>query len=290
MKLVIPGKTFLVGEYAVLVGGNALGLATEPYFEFDFSQPADINVHEKSAAGLFLRFSDQAELKINSVINLNPSGGFGQSTAEFIACWVKHQVDRETPFSIRLEEMFNQYRDLYNLNHDLIKIKPSGADLVIQILGGVVYFDPVVKLSKSFNWPFNDLDFDIIATGLNVPTHDHLRTLDLKKLEPLCLIAETTIKTFQSHDQTGFLESMKEWTQKLQHLKLQHNHSLKLKKILENCPEVILAKPNGALGAETMTIFYKQENKTLVRDYFKKRNVRHVTGLDRLAQGAHYVD
>jgi mevalonate kinase len=29
----IPGKTFLVGEYSVLVGGEALGLATAPCFK-----------------------------------------------------------------------------------------------------------------------------------------------------------------------------------------------------------------------------------------------------------------
>ena len=52
MKLAIPGKTFLVGEYAVLVGGKALGVATEPYFEADFKQKHETFL--AAAAGIWL--------------------------------------------------------------------------------------------------------------------------------------------------------------------------------------------------------------------------------------------
>lgn len=290
MKLVIPGKTFLVGEYAVLVGGKALGVATEPYFEADFKQKHFTAVHEKSAAGLFLKFIGQHDLQIHSVVSQYGVGGFGQSTAEFISAWFKQNSSQASEIHTILKQIFHEYRDLFEINSEMKKIKPSGADLVTQLLGKVTYFDPEVTHSKSLGWVFPDLDFDIITTGVKVPTHDHLASLDLKNLEPLCDIAEDVLSAYLSMNQNNFLGSMKEWSSKLAKLGLQHNHSLDLKKLLEKCPEIILAKPNGALGADTITVIYKKDDKNRIYEYFRNNNVSCITGLDRLSTGAHYVD
>ncbi|MBC7753130.1 MAG: hypothetical protein H7Z71_02760, partial [Moraxellaceae bacterium] len=88
----------------------------------------------------------------------------------------------------------------------------------------------------------------------------------------------------------AFLDSLKDWSLKLMDLKLQHHQSFALKQQIEKCPEVMLAKPNGALGADTLTVFYKPEHKNQVRNYFKDNQVKQVTGLENLAKGAHYVD
>ena len=289
MKLVIPGKTFLVGEYAVLVGGKALGVATQPYFETDFDQKDYASVHNSSAAGLLLQ-SMGHELELNAVSSSYGHGGFGQSTAEYVAVWFKYHQTHTAEIPTFLKEIFHQYRDLFNLNTELQKIKPSGADLVTQLLGRITYFDPEVTHSKSLNWVFPEIDFDIISTGVKVPTHEHLATLDLKMLEPLCDLCENTLSAYLSIDQDLFLNSMKDWSLKLAGLGLQHNHSLELKQLLEKCPDVITAKPNGALGADTITVFYKAQNKSKIREYFRNNNVSYITGLDQLAQGAHYVD
>ncbi|MBC7456658.1 MAG: hypothetical protein H7235_00150 [Bdellovibrionaceae bacterium] len=290
MKLLIPGKTFLVGEYAVLVGGKAPGVATEPYFVTDFSQQHMTTVHENSAAGLLLKSIGQTELEINSVINSYGFGGFGQSTAEFIATWFHNHTVHDTDVPTFLKNIFNQYRELFDINSDLKKIKPSGADLITQLLGKVTYFDPEVIHSKSLNWIFPELEFDIISTGIKVATHDHLASLNLKSLEPLCEMTENVLSAYLSVNQNNFLAAMKQWSLKLIDLDLQHNHSLDLKQLLEKCPEVILAKPNGALGADTITVFYQSANKNQVREYLKNNNILYVTGSDSLSRGAHYVD
>ena len=290
MKLVIPGKTFLVGEYSVLVGGKALGVATEPCFETHFCDQHMTTVHQNSAAGLLLKSLGQTELEINSVISGYGVGGFGQSTAEFIATWFHNHTVRITEVPIFLKNIFTQYRDLYDFNSDLQKIKPSGADLIIQLMGKITYFEPDVTRSKSMNWVFPDLDFDIIATGVKVPTHAHLASLNLKSLEPLCDLSESVLNSYLSINQEGFIDSIKDWTARLAELNLQHNHSLDLKRLIETCPEVITAKPNGALGADTITVFYRTENKIKIREYFKNNNVLYITGLDQLSRGTHYVD
>ena len=290
MKLVIPGKTFLVGEYAVLVGGRALGVATEPYFQTDFDDQIMTSVHESSAAGLLLKSIGHTKLDINSVTNHYGVGGFGQSTAEFIATWFHNHTIRDNDVPTFLKNIFNQYRDLFDISPDLQKIKPSGADLITQLMGKITYFDPEVIHSKSLNWVFPELGFDIISTGVKVPTHEHLASLNLEILEPLCDLSENVLSSYLSIDQDQFLSSMSEWSLKLIELNLQHNHSLDLKQLLEKCPDVLLAKPNGALGADTITVFYTEENKNKVREYFNKNNILYVTGLDSLARGAHYVD
>ena len=144
MNLRIPGKTFLVGEYAVLAGGKALGLATQPYFTV--TSEAAIP-HAESAAGLFLRGK-----KSRALHNPYSVGGFGQSTAEFIAAWFEQ--DQVNDLSI----MFRAYRNLF------AAAPPSGADLVIQMLGQVTHFNPEIKKSKSSFWPFSDIGFDILST------------------------------------------------------------------------------------------------------------------------------
>jgi hypothetical protein len=290
MKLVVPGKTFLVGEYAVLVGGKALGVATEPYFQTDFDDQHMTSVHSSSAAGLLLKSIGLEKLDINSVVSQYGVGGFGQSTAEFIATWFHHHTIRDSDVPTFLKNIFNQYRDLFDISPDLQKIKPSGADLITQLMGKITYFDPEVIHSKSLNWVFPELGFDVISTGVKVPTHDHLSSLDLTRLEPLCDLSENVLSTYLSMNQDEFMRSMKEWSLKLIDLDLQHNHSLDLKLMLEKCPEVMLAKPNGALGADTITVFYKSDNKNKVREYLKNNDILYVTGLDGLARGAHYVD
>ena len=108
--LTIPGKTFLVGEYAVLVGGEALGIATNPQFSLEIKSPNEIiDYHAESAVGLFCKKND---LVFNrKIINPYGVGGFGQSTAEFIFAWFeKNKIDLSPQI---IPEIFNDYIDLF---------------------------------------------------------------------------------------------------------------------------------------------------------------------------------
>lgn len=128
MKIRIPSKTFLWGEYVSLIGGTAGVLTSKPYFELmvDFigTQPEEKNYkfknnkshaeccilseplkndfqsyfHPDSPAGLILK---NLSLENNPVAELsffdpyNLKGGFGRSTAEFIGASVlKNRIER----------------------------------------------------------------------------------------------------------------------------------------------------------------------------------------------------
>lgn len=281
MTLQIPGKTFLVGEYAVLVGGNALGIATEPYFETTGSL---YSPHPMSAAGLFL--TQSTENQTVQVSNPYSSGGFGFSTAEFIASWFERNKSKEH----NLSDLFKTYKSVYDLNDQTKKIKPSGADLVIQMLGNITYFDQIISNSKSIQWPFPNTGFLIVSTGLKIKTHEHLNDLDLTLLKDLPQAAQDVIEAFNKGDEVIFFEALDQWSFKLEELSLQHNSSLEIKRKLESNPNIILTKLNGAMGADTITVFYSIQNEQAVRAEIKRMSLEIMADFRRLAHGVRYVD
>lgn len=262
---VVPGKTFLVGEYAVLVGGEALGLATRPAF----SRPhptADLvlenHYHSSSAVGLFNqkhRCNFQVEIlnpyKIRAAESSGQEisvGGFGQSTAEFIFAYMQ----KYKKFS--LKTIFDDYRGLY-MDPQHITQQPSGADLVTQLLGEVTYFTSVVENSKHFAWPFNDLSFCLISavekTGIKIKTHEHLQNLNRAQLLDLPGASQKVIQSFMAHNESEFLENLKGWMNLLMQRNLICDTSREIKNQLEKIKSVKLVKPCGALGADTLLVF-----------------------------------
>ncbi len=259
----IPGKTFLVGEYAVLVGGEALGLATKPTFSLSQEKT---NYHVNSAVGLF---SKKNNLEFNQMI-INPYkvGGFGQSTAEFIFAWLKKNI-----FINSVKEIFNDYLNLYN-SIELKKIKPSGADLIIQLLGHVTYFANPVENSKPTLWPFQELSFFIISTGLKIQTHKHLENLNRDCLEDLPKLSAKVIQSYFKKDQDEFLTHLKIWVQELQKLSLIHSDILDLKNNLEKNENISLVKPCGALGADVCIVFFLKDKKADVLSDLLLKNIQ----------------
>jgi mevalonate kinase len=270
----IAGKTFLVGEYSVLVGGEALGLATAPCFELSENQT---EYHPNSAVGLFCKrnhFQFSAQVKNPYVI-----GGFGQSTAEFIFSWLAKNKKMTS-----LIEIFNEYINLYN-SENLKNIKPSGADLVIQLLGQVVHFARPVEESKSFIWPFAELSFFVISTGLKIQTHEHLAQLDRDKLFELPQYSQKVIESFFDKSSDLFLKNLKMWSEKLIELGLQHSDVLKIKAQLETFSKIKFVKPCGALGADVCLVFCKTSDKQDVQNYLLSQNIKIQSDETQLAKG-----
>jgi len=270
----IPGKTFLVGEYGVLVGGKALGLATEPMFTLS-DEPTEY--HPKSAVGLFCNHQG---FKFNSKVR-NPYevGGFGQSTAEFIFAWLGKNKKINS-----LVEIFNDYLNLFT-DQKLENSKPSGADLVIQVLGNVVFFANPVEESKSMSWPFRNLSFFIISTGFKIKTHEHLETLDRKKLFELPSLSQNVLESFLARDESLFLEHLKNWSKKLNELSLQHTDVSKIKTELELFSKIKFVKPCGALGADVCLIFCDKNDKNEVKKHLISKNIQIQSDETQLAKG-----
>ncbi len=291
----VPGKTFLVGEYAVLVGGEALGLATRPEFSLvktardSIENNKAIHYHSNSAVGLFNQkhnFNFQAEiLNPYKIKNLEASisvGGFGQSTAEFILAYMQ----KYQKFS--LKTIFDDYLNLY-MDPQLISQQPSGADLVTQLLGEVTHFARPVENSQNYSWPFKNLSFCVISaiekTGIKIKTHEHLQNLNRAKLLDLPRLSQRVIQSFKNKDESGFLKNLSDWVQALTQKELICENSLQIKSELEKIESVKFVKPCGALGADVLLVFSSKEMSLITQSELKKHGFSTLATEVSLKQG-----
>jgi mevalonate kinase len=278
-KFYIPGKTFLVGEYAVLLGGSALGIASAPFFELELNNNLSSDFHPDSPAGKYLNknnlknsvaFTDQYQAR-------GVQGGFGRSTAEFLAAMLPNLIANK----ISAFEILKLYRDL----HSGEKIRPSGIDLVFQLLGNVTWVDQQLNLFQNFEWNFLNLDYFIISSGLKVQTHDHLQSLNLDSLKDLPPLSNEICKLFSENNENEFVYQLKTWCEFLEAKKLTHVNSLEIKKGLENSDLIKLVKPCGALGADVLIVFFDRSQKNEVRKLLDNSKLKVVSSSADLAAG-----
>lgn len=261
MKFFIPGKTFLVGEYAVLLGGAALGLATKPYFELteaEYVNRGD-DFHTDSPAGRYLKAHNKENIfKFKDNYQLQGvRGGFGRSTAEYLSAILPDVIQKRTSFF----DILKNYKNLFSDS----ETKPSGIDLAFQYYGNVTLADPQNNFFQTLDWNFSDLDFIVLSTGLKIPTHEHLAKLNLKELTALPELSHIVSKVYAENKPSEFLYQMKNWVEMLDQHHLTHLNSVHLRMQLEKCEDILLAKPCGALGADVMIVFFHPEKIEVVK-------------------------
>lgn len=235
--LKIPAKTFLVGEYAVLdPQGQALVLTHEPCFEVR-SSSTEKRFHPESPAGLYQSRHEGALTNIEFIDPFDGLGGFGASTAEFLAV-------QEKPWN---KETFLEYRELTGG-------RPSGADLGAQMLEGIVLSEPGRVEFTSYDWPFESLSLLWFRTPGKVQTHEHLNALREANLSTLVDLSEECIEAFLAHKLGPFVASLNGFTQALSEMNLQNEGALLLKARFMKTRGVLAAKGCGALGADVFLV------------------------------------
>lgn len=266
MKLSVPGKTYLVGEYSVLLGGAAIGIATEPSFQIEFHntalqpkagtqstgepQPTQV-LHPESPAALY--YKKHKLLRSFSLTDPYPHGGFGKSTAEYWAAVFPDLHEKNPNFP----DLLKEYKSFH---------QGSGTDLAFQFYGRICLADPIIQFYQTFNWHFENLDFYILATGHKIITHEHLKNLNLATLKELPPLSNRITQVFAENREFEFLSLMKQWCAMLEKHQLVHPHSLKLKMQLESFDAIKLAKPCGALGGDVIIVFFAKSHKESVKN------------------------
>jgi len=280
MKYFVPSKTFLTGEYSVLVGGAALGLATSPCFEISYPKQAGLDAfHPESPAGRYLKQKKQS-MGVHfhdPYLSRGVQGGFGRSTAEYFAAAIPDlEAHKKGPLQIKEE-----YLSFFEKE----KVKPSGMDLLIQYLGGVAYLNPVDNEFKSLSWKFSELDFFLISTGLKIKTHEHLEDLDLTRIADLPRYSNQVIDAYFNKTSDKFLQSLQDWSRQLIERKLIHLSALEFRQNLEKIDKVKLVKPCGALGADVMIAFFDHQDKEQVLASLRKEKMKIQASREDLAEG-----
>ena len=313
LKLLIPSKTFVLGEYIALKGGPALVAATEPYFEIqmDLGEGKAFDIHGDSPAGLFWNHivNSEGELRskegtqdysdsVHPIFNnldirfIDPhqgAGGLGASSAQFVGVY---SICFQFQFSKRVEAGKLDWRHLLetyrNYAWDGVGLPPSGYDVVAQINGGLTYFSENENVLHRDSWPFKDLEMIFIRTGKKVPTHHHLKEdIDIPEDELTNLVHEARRSLLELNEEL-FLDSIKSYCDCLDRHQLLAAGSRSLIDQLYETGFVRAAKGCGALGADIILAVVSSSDKDKAFKWLEQNGLSVVATSNHIGSGLSY--
>ena len=267
MILSCPAKTFLLGEYVALDGGPCLLVGTHPRFELKIQNGSGENpFHAGSPAGkLWTKHSSQTKNWSAQFVNPLQVGGLGASSAEFLLLHTALNVQQTLAWEAQLEPDLSEILREYAETNTDSGAQPSGADIAVQLKGGVTLFEKARGKISRKSWGFDKLSFLLFSTGVKIPTHEHLRNLSNWERAPLLLAVEKGIQAFRDQDETSFIESIQQTQKTLKNLGFEADSTSSILKNLAGNPKVKAAKGCGALGADVILVICGREDKEELR-------------------------
>lgn len=244
----VPSKTFLVGEYAALCGGEALILATAPYFEIQ-QGGAWVPHPESPAAGLWPE-------GFGFVDPHGGRGGFGASGAQMLLAMAQNQS---------LQVLGSNAARIVQKDY-ASKFAGSGYDLAAQILGGVARVCSQTETYESHPWKFQELDFLIYRSGYKVPTHELVKGAASEQLRTLVGLSQETVRAYLDGDMAGFFDGLGAFVQEQSFLGLVDERILELVEKAESDPDVLFAKGCGAMAADTLLMVVEAGKTEIVKN------------------------
>lgn len=281
LKVRIPGKTFVFGEYAVLHHGEAVVAAHAPFFELDAVQGDGEDLskmhsekpvykkfnelfHPASPAGILIQENEPLHGFYGRMISPYTQGGFGTSSAEFIAVHkiLEAQLKKEPMNSF--EGILKNYLEIC-LRDDL---SPSGADILAQVQGGLVHVNKSTQVCTNLSWPFTDVEMHFIPTGVKLATHSHLGTYTSRDLRQLHSIFCKLNLALINVQQDEFLQLISFYAKELDALGLVHENTRKILEKLNGLSGVLACKGCGAMGADVVVAFVSAKNSHEFKSHF----------------------
>jgi mevalonate kinase len=272
-----PSKTFLAGEYAVLAGGPALILNTAPRFTLTAVKDGKSSVTGIPAGSPAAKWIEQRspllnEWKIEFGDPHLGAGGFGASSAQFLFV---HALTTLLQISVSRAVEGLDLKALWNDFKVLSGGQASGADLMAQATGGVALVHGAEAHAEA--WPFPELEFAILRTGNKVATHQHLAELHREPVEHLIAPANLVTERFSAGSVDKFIQSVQAYSMILRELHLQAPSTLVLLKKIEEQSWCKAAKGCGALGADTLLVFFARGDAEAASRYFTEQKLERMS-------------
>ncbi len=283
----IPSKTFVIGEYLAINGTASMVMATEPGFIVKVIADKDFGFHPESPAGAL---KQQLKIKSNGFSVFDPHegrGGFGRSTAEYLSVYLMHRFQEQGSLEFtedvleNLEEFVLQYQSCAGGSY-----KPSGADLVAQVCGGLCWYDGMNFNAEQLLWPFPGYDLFVFHTGKKLATHEHLKDLkkiDFRSLIPILLAARTSL---DQKNLRVFAESLNYYYDILGEINLSDRTVQKSVHSLRETPEVLAAKGCGAMGVDTVIVLGEVSQQEKIKELCAREDFQYITALSNNHGGA----
>lgn len=255
MKWRVPAKTFLIGEYASLLGEGAIILTTSPLFELSVNNTRElINIHIESPAGQFwLKHLSNIGFKWQDpYLGL---GGLGASSAQFLGIYLAYCYFSKVQFDEN--ELLTNYFHCAYLGEGS---KPSGYDVLAQTMDKCVYINRNKNLLQSYTWPFTNLGFLLIHTNKKLATHEHLKNINLPTTLPeLSELVKQAHLAFEAANANLLIKTINEYQRQLEKLDLSSSHCIDLIQGFREDANVLAVKGCGALGADLILLIMPLE-------------------------------
>lgn len=251
MKWRIPAKTFLLGEYAAVVGASAIILTTAPCFELALTDDHSMQgIHPDSPAGQWWAHHRISSQGVSWHDPYKGKGGLGASSAQFLGVYLA---------SCRLLHVEPSPKALLDAYYQCAwrgeGLRPSGYDLLAQSQNRCVYINREQQVLKSYEWPFKDISFLLLHSGQKLATHYHLRNMSLPPaINQLAATVELAQAAFEQVNSAELVKAINTYQQQLSNFHLVAPHSLEHIQIFNSQPDVLAAKGCGALGADVLLL------------------------------------
>ena len=256
MKWLIPAKTFLVGEYAALLGGSAIVLTTTPCFEMTLGdeKTRKTEVHPNSPAGQW--WANQQGLG-KTLLWRDPYegiGGLGASSAQFLGAYLA---------SCHLTQCEPNSQDLLEGYHESSwggeGLRPSGYDVLAQSQHRCVYINRQQGVMQSYDWVFEDIAFLLVHSGQKLATHSHLKQVNLPDpIHELSTIAESAHAAFENQSSEQLITAVDAYQTALSKRGLAAQYSMEQVQELKLQKHVLTAKGCGAMGADVLLLIVEK--------------------------------
>ncbi|BCA96369.1 hypothetical protein TUM19329_27300 [Legionella antarctica] len=269
MKWRIPAKTFLLGEYVAVTEASAIILTTTPYFELLLTDRKElVGIHSDSPAGIWWQRQKYSSKGLSWYDPYNGLGGLGASSAQFLASYLASSYIEN-----KISDLNSMLQAYYQSSWSGAGLRPSGYDVIAQSQQGCVYINKQKKIIQSYDWPFKDLSFLLLHTGVKLATHHHLQSASLPhQLEELSLTVDEAKQAFEEINSKKLLDSINNYHHQLSELNLVALHSLELINRLRTFPEVLAIKGCGAMGADVLLVLTSGHNARSLSYKLKSQN------------------
>ncbi|MBI2605843.1 MAG: hypothetical protein HYW49_07155 [Deltaproteobacteria bacterium] len=264
-----PGKVFLFGEYACLDGGPSLLLTLKPFYSLTAKPSPDGKRHlpafePASPAGVFLlqHAKDLGGWRLEWGDSGSAAMGTGSSSAQFLLS-LAADVRISGRAMPSVESILRLYWDIVGESQGL---RPSGADLVAQLLGG-----PIAVKTRERLEPWSEqMGAEIILayTGSKIATHEHLKGLAARGFpekframnDALNAITERALSAWRSRDEFRLGQEMNAHQRELANAKIAPDDFFAKIESLARVPGVLGCKGSGAHGGDCIVLLVRRDS------------------------------
>lgn len=266
IEISCPAKTFILGEYAVLDGGSAIILNTAPRFTCHIqknsrAEPLDFNPNSPAGQWIKKNPNDFHAVQLEWLNSYERKGGLGFSSAQFNILYAYSFILREGSIDqIKPQELWRSYRSL-----QFEGFLPSGADVITQWVGGVSVFEQVPLSVETLTSSFPDLHCFVLRTGEYFQTYEYLKHFELSDVSELKQISYQGVQAIKQKDEPAFVEAINDYRKALQKKQYTAKKSQEILDKFQNSKVIRAYKACGAMGAETLIVFYNREDEEEAR-------------------------